>query len=466
MRTNAIYCGDCHRVLGNTGEFPDRSVDLIYVDPPFFSNRRYEVLWGDGYELRAFEDRWKSGGIENYISWMQEKVAHCHRILKDSGSMYLHCDSNANYRLRALMDSVFGESRFRNEVVWRRSFSHNDPGRYGANHDTLLFYSKGDKWTWNALYTPFRTEYIERDYRYGEGPNGAVKILKPGEPLPEGWRRFREGDLTANKPGGDVSYEWKGVHPYKGRYWAYSKEKMEEFEKAGRLLYRKTGMPVYKRYLDEMPGVPLQTFWDDIPPIISGSTERLGYPTQKPEALLERIILSSSNKGDIVLDPMCGCGTTIAVAQRLGRQWVGVDVSPTACKLMVKRMRSIGADASETQIIGLPKTLAEIHAMQPFEFQNWAIQTLMGRVSARKTGDMGIDGYLFDGTPVQIKQSEDIGRNVVDNFETAIRRAKKTKGMIVAFSFGRGAYEEVARVKNAEGMEITLKTTKELLEEE
>ncbi len=163
---------------------------------------------------------------------------------------------------------------------------------------------------------------------------------------------------------------------------------------------------------------------------------------------------------------MCGCGTAIAEAQRLKRKWVGIDVSPTACKLMVKRMRALGVDIAAKDIIGLPKTLEEVHTMQPFEFQNWAIQMLMGRVSARKTGDMGIDGYLFDGTPVQIKQSEDIGRNVIDNFETAIRRAKKTKGMIVAFSFGKGAYEEVARVKNSEGIEITLKTTKELIEEE
>ncbi|MCL4309061.1 MAG: restriction endonuclease [Candidatus Thermoplasmatota archaeon] len=469
MHTNAIYCGDCRNVLGNTLEFPDNSVDLVYVDPPFFSNRKYEVLWGDGYELRAFEDRWKSGGIENYLSWMQEKIGQCHRVLKPNGSFYLHCDSSANYRLRQLAESVFGDSHFRNEIVWRRSFSHNDPKRFGANHDTILFFTKGDTWTWNPLYSPIRDVYVDRDYRFAEGPDGTIITLKKRkdgtrEPPPPGWKRFREDNLTASKPGGDVSYEWKGVRPYKGRYWAFSKENMEKFDREGRLIYRKTGMPVFKRYLSDSRGVPLQTFWDDISPIISGSPEAEGFPTQKPLALLERIIRASSNPGDVVLDPMCGCGTTIVAAQKLGRSWVGIDVSPTACGLMATRVAKVGAHGVE--IVGLPKTINELMRVEPFEFQNWVIQRLMGRVSARKTGDMGIDGYLFDGSPVQVKQSEDVGRNVVDNFETAIRRAKKSKGMIIALSFGKGAIEEAARAKNEAGLEITLKTLEELVEEE
>ena len=189
----------------------------------------------------------------------------------------------------------------------------------------------------------------------------------------------------------------------------------------------------------------------------------MGYPTQKPEALLERIILASSDTLDIVLDPFCGCGTSIAVAHKQGRQWIGVDVSPTACKLMAKRMRKIGA--KNIQLIGLPRTVEELKKVAPFEFQNWVFEKLHGRVNPKKVGDMGIDGWVDLDVPTQVKQSEGIGRNVVDNFETAIRRIKKNKGVIVAFSFGSGAYEEVARIKNQEMVEIRLKTVEEILKE-
>ena len=455
MKTNAIYCGDAQKVLGNTLEFPDNSVDMIYVDPPFFSNRKYEVLFGDGYELRAFEDRWKSGGIQNYIAWMEPKLRECHRVLKPTGSMYLHCDSHASHRLRLLMEEIFGESRFVNEIVWKRSDAHSDAKQgaqhFGRVHDTILLFTKSDNYTFNSQYTPLPDSTRDRWYRHIEPGTG---------------RRYNHADLTAAKPGGDTSYAWKGIRPPKGRFWAYSKAKMEEMDKAGLIVYTKSGRPYMKRYLDDSRGVPLQDWWADISMLrgIDPGDERQGFPTQKPLELLERIIKVSSNPGEVVLDPMCGCGTTIVAAQKLGRSWVGIDVSPTACRLMAKRVGKVGAHGVD--IIGLPKTVEQLKQVEPFEFQNWVIQRLMGRVSARKTGDMGIDGYLFDGSPVQVKQSEDVGRNVVDNFETAIRRAKKTKGTIVAISFGKGAYEEVARANNEGGLEITLRTLKELVEEE
>jgi DNA modification methylase len=454
MRASTIYCGDAQRVLGNTLEFPDESVDLIYVDPPFFSNRSYEVLFGDGYELRSFEDRWKSGGIENYIAWMEPKIRECHRILKRTGTMYLHCDSHASHRLRLLMEQIFGENRFLNEIVWKRSDAHSDSRQgakhFGRVHDTILLFTKSDDYTFNVQYTPLPDSTRDHWYR---------NVEKKTE------RRFNKADLTAAKPGGDTSYAWKGIRPPKGRYWAYSREKMEELDRQGLIVYTKSGRPYMKRYLDDSKGVPLQDWWGDISMLrgIDQGGERLGYPTQKPEALLERILKTSSNRDDTVLDPMCGCGTTIAVAQRLGRKWVGIDVSPTACKLMASRVAKLGY--SGVTIEGLPKSESELKALQPFEFQNWVIQRLMGRVSARKTGDMGIDGYLFDGSPVQVKQSEDVGRNVIDNFQTALRRAKKSRGVIVALSFGKGAMEEVARAKNQEGLEITLRTAKDLLNE-
>ena len=471
MRTNAIYCGDAQNVLGNTLEFPDGCVDLIYVDPPFFSNRKYEVLWGDGYELRAFEDRWK-GGIENYVTWMEPKLRECWRVLKDGGSFFVHCDWHASAHLRVQLDHLTGGvSNFVNEIIWKRSQTHSDTGQgashLGRIHDVILFYAKGGKGpkTWHPIYDPYDQEKLDRHYRWAESPQGEIITLKPGDPAPAGWRRFRNDNLTAAKPGGDTEYEWKGKRPYKGRYWMFSRTKMEELERQGLILYTRTGMPELKRYL-EGKGTPIGDVWIDIPPINSQAKERLGYPTQKPAGLLKRIISLASDSGGIVLDPMCGCGTAIAAAHELGRKWVGIDISPTACRLMVKRMHGLGVSIVDDQIIGLPKTFEQLRSMEPFEFQNEVLRRLMGRASVRKTGDMGVDGYLFDGSPVQVKQSEDVGRNVVDNFETAIRRAKKTKGTIVAISFGRGAHEEVARAKNQDGLDITLKTLKELMDEE
>lgn len=443
FRPNTIYCGDCKDVLA---KFPADSVDLIYADPPFFSNRHYEVIWGDGYELRAFEDRWK-GGINNYISWMVERLNECYRVLKKKGSMYLHCDWHASHYLKIEMDRIFGERACINEIVWKRSIAHSDTKQgakhYGRLHDTVLFYVKSPDYTWNQQYTPYDKEYVDTFY----------------DKIDEKGRRYQATDLTAAKPGGDTLYEWRGKKPYKGRYWAYSKAKMQQFQREGRLVYTSTGMPRYKRFLDEMPGVPLQDLWTDVSSAGLGK-ERLGYPTQKPETLLERIIKSSSNPTDLVLDPFCGCGTAIAVAHRVGRRWVGIDVSPTSCNLMAKRMRSISAVA---QVMGMPMSEDELRKLQPFDFQNWVVQRLFGRVSTRKSSDMGIDGYTFEGHPVQVKQSDDIGRNVVDNFETAMRRRKATKGIIVAFSFGKGAYEEVARAKLQDGMEIQLVTLSELI---
>jgi hypothetical protein len=232
--------------------------------------------------------------------------------------------------------------------------------------------------------------------------------------------------------------------------------------KQGRIYYTKTGMPRLKNYLDEMPGVPLQDVWTDISPAGIGK-EALGYPTQKPELLLERIINTSSNSTDIVLDPFCGCGTAIAVAHKLGRRWVGIDVSPTACKLMAKRMRLLRAKVGEP--IGLPKTVSELRNLEPFEFQNWVFDKLRGRVNPRKVGDMGIDGWVELDVPCQVKRQDNVGRVDVDKFETALQRAEKDKGVIVGFNFTKDAYEEVARAKNEMNLDVRLKTVEDILKE-
>lgn len=444
FRPNTIYCGDCKEVLA---KFPNESVDLIYADPPFFSNRYHEVIWKDGHELRAFEDRWK-GGIENFVLWMKERLDHCYRVLKKTGSLYLHCDWHASHYLKVELDRIFGIQNFINEIVWKRQIGGHSDAKQGAKHfgrihDTILFYTKSKDYAWNQQYLPFPKEYTEDFYKYTEPKTG---------------RRYMLDNISG--PGGaskgNPRYEFLGVT----RYWRYSKEMMEQLYKEGRIVQTKKGnVPRYKRYLDEMKGNPLQDLWDDVKPV-STSKEGFGFPTQKPELLLERIITASSNPMGIVLDPFCGCGTAIVVAHRLGRQWIGIDVSPTACNLMENRMRRLHVSPN---VMGMPLTEEDLRKLPPFEFQNWVVQRLFGRVSSRKSSDMGIDGFTFEGNPIQVKQSDDIGRNVVDNFETAMRRRKARKGTIVAFSFGKGAYEEIARAKLHDDLEIKALTVKEML---
>jgi len=452
-QVNAIYCGDCKEVLHQY--IPDNSIDLIYADPPFFSNRPHEIIWGDGYELRAFEDRWK-GGIQNYVAWMEDKLRECERILKKTGTIYLHCDWHAGHYLKVKTDQIFQE-RLINEIVWKRTSAHTGEGivrSYGAVHDTILMYAKTDDYKFHPQYVSLDKGYVERSYRRAD-KNG---------------RKYTSSDLTgAGVRHGETGKSWRGIDPTKiGRHWAFPPARLEELAKEGRILFPKktSGIPRFKRYLDEMRGQLLQDVWTDISPIGAAAAERLGYPTQKPEKLLERIINVSSDPMDIILDPFCGCGTAIAVAHRLGRRWIGIDVSPTACKLMAARMRKMHLSIQDKDIIGLPKTLEEIKAMQPFEFQNWVMQKLQARISKTMIGDMGIDGWTLDNRPIQVKQSEGIGRNVVDNFETALVRAKKKGGIIVALSFGKGAYEEAARAKMEQGVEIELKTVADILEQQ
>jgi DNA modification methylase len=383
LETGVIYCGDN---LARLAEFPTDSVDLIYLDPPFFSNRHYEVIWGDEAEVRSFEDRW-SGGIEVYIDWMRERVMEIRRVLKETGSVYLHCDWHASHYLKVMMDEVFGSGAFRNEIIWAYRGGGVSKRWWARKHDVILFYTKGKVWTFNPQFTP------------------------------------------------------------------YSESTME---------VAKGGKRVNKTAIDLKRGGHMPDWWTDINALQTWSPERLGYPTQKPVALLERIIKTSSNPGDVVLDPFCGCGTTLRAAQNLGREWIGLDISPTACGVMQRQLARIG---QAVKIVGLPMTVDDLRALRPFEFQNWVIGRINGTHSPRNVGDFGIDGHtFFTHDPVQVKQSEGIGRNVVDNFETAIKRDRRQKGYIVALSFGRGAREEVARAKSHEGLDIELIEVRALLD--
>lgn len=380
---NTIYCGDNLDILR---KFPDNCVDLVYIDPPFFSNKHYEVIFNDGEEIRSFQDRWK-GGIEHYIGWMKERVFEFHRVLNSTGSFYLHCDWHASHYLKVMCDGVFGYKNFQNEIIWHYQTGGASGVRFSRKHDIILWFTKSNEWQFHG--DRIAIPRTEKSMKRAQNPMGA---------------RISATDTMKNP---DDVFDIQQMNPM--------------------------------------------------------AKERLGYPTQKPEALLERIIKASTNEGDTVLDAFCGCGTTLAVAQKLNRRWMGMDVSPTACKLIQRRLSAL--DVKDVEIIGLPRSIEELKQLEPFEFQNWIIGVMGGTVSVKKTGDMGIDGYTWwDRNPIQVKQSEHIGRNVVDNFETALERNKKNKGIIVGFSFTRGAHEEVARAKQEKKMDIILRTVSDVVQ--
>jgi DNA modification methylase len=478
--TRVIYCGDN---LEQLRKLPEGCVDLIYIDPPFNSNRNYEVFWGETKEKRSFADRHES--TKAYIEYMRPRCVELHRVLKKTGSFYYHCDWHASHYVKVMLDQIFGENQFVNEIVWKRQSSHSDAKQgskhLGRVHDIVLFYGGGKDYTFNHLCQPYSEQYIEDFYRYTEPGTG---------------RRYRLGDLTAPGGGapskGNPHYEFLGVK----RYWRYSKENMEKLYAEGRVIQTKPGaVPQYKRYLDEGKGVQLGSVWDDINPLHGSDTERLGYPTQKPLKLLDRILQMGSNENDIVLDAFCGCGTALVAAQKLKRQWIGIDVSPTACRVMAQRLKKdCGLQEDEKlQQIGrgfvvrdLPKTEEELRKYPPFEFENWAVVALGGTKNARQVGDMGIDGRIYpisamperrgartgemdfmdEWYPIQVKQTAKVGRPDIDAFEAVLMREERMLGYFVGFEFTGDALFEIDRFRRKEGREIKPLTVQEILDEE
>ncbi|MDR0760137.1 MAG: site-specific DNA-methyltransferase [Treponema sp.] len=449
---NKLILGDNLEILRS---LDGESVDLIYLDPPFFSNRNYEVIWGDKGEVRSFEDRW-AGGVSHYIEWLKERVVEMHRVLKPTGSIFLHCDWHANAYIRVfILDAVFGGNNFLNEIVWKRTSTHND-SKQGAKHfgrvtDSIFFYAKNIKqFQFYPQFERYTSDYVAASYHRAD-PDG---------------RRFKASDLSAAKPGGDTRYEWKGMAPPAGRYWAYSKEHMEEFERQGRIFYSSKGRPYLKHYLDAMPGSSVDNLWNNC--VYRNKGERIGYPTQKPEALLERIIKCASGEGDVVLDPFVGGGTTIAVADKLNRRWIGIDQSPMAVKVTEFRLQK------QTDLFTAPYTVQlykydydTLRYKDAFQFESWIVRQFGGTPNAKQRGDLGLDGRTGDNTPIQVKRSDNIGRNVIDNFLSAVQRhdknlfekniaVKKPAGYIIAFSFGKGAIEEVSRLHTIDKIIIKL----------
>lgn len=420
---NFLYYGDNLDILPRY--IDDESVDLIYLDPPFKSNQDYNVLFTErdgsrsAAQILAFEDTWHWDQVaarahlevvekgpeqvskvmeafktflgENdmlaYLSMMAPRLIELWRVLKPTGSIYLHCDPTASHYLKLLMDAVFKPQNFRNEIVWKRSQPKAHVSiRFSRAHDVLLFYAKSEKAKFHLQYREHDPEYLAKFYKYVE---------------PETQRRYRLGDLTnPNKNRPNLTYEFP---PDSGvtRVWRWTKERMMRAWEDGRVIIPEDGgVARGKRFLDEMEGAPVTDLWDDIEHLHGSHQEALGYPTQKPEALLERVIQASSREGDIVLDPFCGCGTAIAVAQQLHRRWIGIDITHLAINLIKHRLKDAFGDKVECHVIGEPTDLAgaAVLAVQdPYQFQWWALGLVGARpTDPQKGSDRGIDGrFVF-----------------------------------------------------------------------
>src|SRR3972149_3143166 len=303
--------------------------------------------------------------VTAYLTMMAPRLVELRRVLNPTGSLYLHCDPTASHYLKIILDTIFGTENFHSEIIWKRTSAHSDSKTLGNTHDAILFYSKTKDFIWNKQYQPYDESYIKSHYRY---------VDKNG-------RKFRTDNLTATSlSGGGYTYEWNGVT----KIWRTPKENMQKLHDEGRLHYTKSGSVEYVRYLDEMSGTPLQDVWDDIAPINSQAQERLGYPTQKPLALLERIIQASSNEGDLILDPFCGCGTAVAAAQKLNRRWAGIDVTHLSIALMKYRMNDMFElkDKKDYQVVGEPEDVSSAKQLAKddrYQFQWWALSLVQAK---------------------------------------------------------------------------------------
>ena len=463
---NKLYFGDNLGILRE--HVQDESVDLVYLDPPFNSNATYNVLFkeasgeGSAAQIHAFDDTWHwsmeseypyqdvvthgpkkladllqamrsflgQNDMMAYLTMMAQRMIELHRVLKPTGSIYLHCDPTASHYLKLLMDAVFGPENFQSEIIWKRQSAHSDARRYGSVHDTILFYAKSDSLLWNPSFQPYDSEYVEQYYRYVDD-NG---------------RRFMSGDLgAAGLQGGGYEYEWNGVV----RVWRVPITTMTRLDAEGRVFYTRNGIPRMKRYLDEAKGNPVQDVWVDIQSLRSWHNERLGYPTQKPESLLERIIQASSNEGDVVLDPFCGCGTAVAVAERLKRRWIGIDVTHLAISLMKSRLHdTFGTQLSPYDVVGVPQDIESAKALAKdsqhdgrYQFEYWALGLVDARPgnNRRKGADAGVDGYInfFDDDSgkaktvlVQVKSGH-VQRNIIATLKGDMEREKAELGLLV-----------------------------------
>jgi site-specific DNA-methyltransferase (adenine-specific) len=436
ITTNTLFYGDNLPILRE--HLPNESVDLVYLDPPFNSNRSYNVLFKNesGQEaeaqITAFDDTWhwdKSAAftyhelIQNapadvvrmigalrefigenqmlaYLVMMTARLIELRRVLKPTGSLYLHCDPTASHYLKIVLDTIFGPENFLSEVIWKRSHAHNSANKYGPIHDVILYYCKTEKYLWKNIRQGYAQDYVEKFFKFDD---------RDGRGL------YWTGDITGSGTrNGTTGTEWRGFNPTdKGRHWMVPPDELEKLDTDHRIYWPQTpsAWPKLKRYLNEAKGIPLQDIWDDIYGLSTMGAEkgeRLGYPTQKPLALLERIIQASSNEGDVVLDPFCGCGTAVAAAQKLNRRWIGIDVTHLSIALMKYRLKdNFELVAGQNyQVVGEPEDLASAQQLahdDRYQFQWWALSLIgarplggeSGSKEGKKGSDRGIDGVIY-----------------------------------------------------------------------
>ena len=468
---NRLYYGDNLDVL--RGCIDDESVDLIYLDPPFNSQATYNVLfrstageksraqieafedtwhWGDEAEiafdgvmhgpntdaaemLRAMRELLKENDMMAYLSMMAVRLLELHRVLKPTGSMFLHCDTTASHYLRLLIDAVFGPERFRNEIIWKRTTAHGNVSvRFAGCHDVILFYTKGDQPIWNQQFIQYDQKYLADKYRY---------VDERG--------RYRLDNLRNPGIRPNLTYDYKGFKPHPNG-WAISLERMQKLDSEGRLYFPKKpgGRIQLKRYLDDQSGVAMPDIWTDIPPINSQAQERLGYPTQKPQPLLERIIAASSNEGDLVLDPFCGCGTTIHAAQKLRREWIGIDITHLAISLIEKRLKD-AFPGIQYEVHGTPKDLDGARALadqDKYQFQWWAVSLVNAVPFAgkKKGADTGIDGLIYfkpegrttEKAIVSVKGGENVNVAMVRDLAHVVDRENAKIGVFITLADATG----------------------------
>lgn len=477
---NTLYFGDNLDVLREYVE--DESVDLIYLDPPFNSKAQYNVLFRSpenaaaAAQVEAFRDTWTWGREANiayrqimemggdvariidalksalgesdmmaYLVMMAVRLRWLHRKLKPTGSLYLHCDPTASHYLKIILDSVFSPVRFRSEIIWKRTTAHSGAKKFAPVHDVILYYSRSDVMTWNDPRVGYTDEYLDKYYKYDDGDG----------------RLYWRADLcAAGVRRGESGKPWRGIDPGdKGMHWKFTVQRLDELDTEGRIYWPPRGkMPQYKRYRDELKGKAVSDIWDDIDRINPVGSERLGYPTQKPIALLDRIIQASSKEGDVILDPFCGCGTTIEAAHRSGRRWIGIDVAFHAIKVIESRMKErLGMD--DIKIEGMPRDFAsavKLAERDKYQFQWWANYLFNPHAlrEQKKGGDRGIDGELFfpngPGRPwgrmlTSVKGGESVNPSMVRDFRGVLEREKAEMGLFICLhSPTRGMRTEAA----------------------
>lgn len=481
--TNKLIWGDNKLILSSLKNGPLREeiekqggLKLIYIDPPFDVGADFSMdieIGGDTFTKKpnileeiAYRDTWGKGA-DSFIAMIYERLVLMRDLLAEDGSIYVHCDWRLSGMIRCVLDEVFGPGNFVNELIWKRTSAHSDAKQgarfFGKQHDTIFYFRRSERFVFNTLFTEYDEEYTKSNYNLVDA-NG---------------RRFKSTDLTAAKPGGDTLYEWNGKKPAPGRYWAYSKENMAEFDRTGLLHYTVTGLPRLKQYLDEMPGVSLQDLWTDIPPVQSGarSSERIGYPTQKPEALLERIIKASSNEGDLVADFFCGSGTTAAVAEKLGRKWICTDLGKFAIHTTRKRLIGVqrqlkaeGKDYRAFEILNLGKyerqhyigvnpNLREAEQQKQLEEKEAAFLDLILRAyrAEKTTGFAAFHGKkagrLVAVGPVNLP----VTRLFVEEIILECRKKHITKVDILGFEFEMGLFPNVLDEARNKGIDIAPK---------